>query len=152
MPHTLNPLPNIESPVPELTGTFQFVYALNIFYPLGKATKGRYHVVIFFKSPLGSTVYITNSNPFTYTSYCQEFMLTDKGGLVIGVLFAFDESRAHLSPYKLYVGNTDVSKDMTGFPVASEVAGTHAYCSDNGILLIPAYVNDAPFVIQDEKD
>lgn len=143
-------LPSNNSPIKEDLSPFPFTYSLNRFIPLGRAAKGRYHVALFYKAPLGKDAYILD-NPFVYASYCYELPITDKGGLVIGSLFVADASRVRLGVYKFWVGTLG-KHDLIGFPVASETKGTHAFVSDDGVLFIPAFMHDAPFIIKDEKD
>lgn len=144
-------LPYTTSPIPDTLGEFEFKYGLNTFYPIGLGAKGRYHIVFFFKRPLGTTVYIQDDKPFTYTNHCLEYSIVDKGGTVIGVLFSTDGSRTKLGQYKLYVGTPKPVDTMVGFPVISDNWGTHAYWSDNGVLIIPTNIS-SQFIITDARD
>jgi hypothetical protein len=144
-------LPYQESPVPSTLGEFVFKHPLNTFYPLGLAEKGRYHVAFFFKQPLGPNVYVQDDKPFTYTTHCLEHTIVDKGGTIIGALFSTDRSRTKLGNYKLYVGTPKIQDTMAGFPIISDNWGTHAYWSDNGVLIIPTTIK-SQFIITDARD
>lgn len=128
-------------------------FNINRFFCLGKAPKGRYHIGMLYNVPLGDELYVFSDAPFSYASYCVEYVLTEKGGTPIGVLYDVDARRADFNELRLYVGNTkDVPTKVMPFPVSNDNERVYVYASDSGVLLIPTSVEDAPFIVLDEKD
>lgn len=128
-------------------------FQVNRFFCLGKAPKGRYHIVMLYNQPIGNELYVVADAPFSYTSYCVEYVLTEKGGTPIGVLYDVDARRADITDLRLYVGDPkEVPTQLMPFPVSNDNERVYAYASDSGVLLIPTSVEQAPFLVLDEKD
>ena len=109
-------LPDIKSPIRNIAKSFvvngDFV-SLNAFMPLGKATKGRYHFVFFYKDTLDwSDLEVDVASEIIHNGSFTQYLIKSIEGIYIGSLLVVNPRRCLFAPYKLSIKDKDVTSDF----------------------------------------
>lgn len=146
---------DLTSHIFSLADPFEYQPArLNVFIELGKAAQDEYHIAIFNKNVVSSSLHIDYENAVEINPFCTLYSIINSRGSIYGTLFSVNKSHIELTPYRMIVHSHEKAvRDFTLYPYANEKANLLFYKDSVGtVLCLTAAPEPSPFLILDDKN
>lgn len=123
------------------------LYSLNVFIPLGRSRKGRYHVLILTNETVDWSTLEISESVIEHSNECTQFFITGAESSIVGSLFVVSERKLIFEPYAMQVVTPKLVGDFKNTE-DSDLGGVLVYKDAHAnVLAVPSKLPDNSFTV-----
>tara|TARA_Y100001963_G_C6784489_1_gene451858 strand:+ start:1413 stop:1898 length:486 start_codon:yes stop_codon:yes gene_type:complete len=122
-------------------------YSLNVFIPLGRSKKGRYHILLLNNETIDWTNLTLSDTVIEHSTECRQFFIMGVESSIVGSLFVVSESKLVFEPYAMQVITPKLVGDFK-IKEDSDLGGVLVYTDPHSnVLAVPSKLPDNSFTV-----
>lgn len=123
------------------------LYSLNVFIPLGRSKKGRYHILILTNETVDWSSLEISDSVIEHSTECKQFFINGPESSIVGSLFVVSERKLVFEPYAIQVVTPKLVGDFENTE-DSDLGGVLVYKDIHAnVLAVPSKLPNNSFTV-----